>query len=92
MVTEAGLATGETLGALANVWDPDVIIVSGSVANSGRVWWDAVETGFKTEALKAVRGTQIKRGTLGGGAPLIGAAHWASKQLENGEWRWLTVH
>ena len=85
VVTEAGLATGETLGALANVWDPDVIIVSGSVANSGRVWWDAVETGFKTEALKAVSGTQIKRGTLGGGAPLIGAAHWASKQLEIGE-------
>jgi glucokinase len=85
VVTEAGLATGETLGALANVWDPDVIIVSGSVANSGRVWWDAVETGFNTEALKAVSATQIKRGTLGGGAPLIGAAHWASKQLEIGE-------
>lgn len=85
VVTEAGLATGETLGALANAWDPDVIIVSGSVANSGRTWWDAVETGFKAEALKAVGGTQIKRGTLGGGAPLIGAAHWASKQLENGE-------
>ena len=83
VVKTAGRALGESLAGLANSWDPDVIIISGSVANSGDLWWDSVHQGFQGQAMDAVRPTPILRGELGSDAPLLGAAQFVVSQLPN---------
>lgn len=70
----AGMALGGSLGSLCNILDPSAVILSGSVANSGRVWHDALAKGFSSQAMNPVMGTPIVSGQLGGNAPLIGAA------------------
>ncbi|MDO5495063.1 MAG: ROK family protein [bacterium] len=74
VVTTAGRALGEVLGSLANAFDPGVIVLSGSVANSGEVWWNAVREGYGHQAMDPVAGVPLVPGSLGGQAPLIGAA------------------
>lgn len=70
----AGHALGSTLGSVANILDPAAIILSGSVANSGRVWHEALAEGFASQGMDPVLATPILSGALGGDAPLIGAA------------------
>ncbi|QWW18767.1 ROK family protein [Schaalia sp. 19OD2882] len=74
VVEAAGRALGETIGALANVLDPAIIVLSGSVTRSGRTWWQAVRGGYAAQAMNPVAATPIVVGELGGHAPLLGAA------------------
>lgn len=74
VVQRAGRATGESLGSLANILDPGVIVLSGSVVNSGPTWWSEVEAGWRDQAMDPVADTPLVRGQLGGKAPLLGAA------------------
>ncbi len=59
---------------MCNMLDPSVIILSGSVAECGKYWHEALESAFKLQAMPPVQATPIVKGTLGGEAPLIGAA------------------
>lgn len=86
VVDIAGRALGEVLGGLANSWDPHVIIVSGSVANSGELWWDAVRKGFADQAMDAIATCPIIPGTLGGDAPLLGAGSLAWEEARKEVW------
>lgn len=70
----AGRALGEVLGSMVNMLDPSCVILSGSVAQCGPAWRDAMEAAFKEQAMPPVAGTPIVGGELGGNAPLIGAA------------------
>lgn len=70
----AGRALGEVLGSMVNMLDPACIILSGSVAQCGPSWSDALAAGFKEQAMPPVATTPIVDGELGGDAPLIGAA------------------
>ena len=70
----SGRALGEVLGSMCNMLDPSVIILSGSVAECGKYWHEALEAAFKLQAMPPVQATPIVKGTLGGEAPLIGAA------------------
>ncbi|MCH3968680.1 MAG: ROK family protein [Atopobiaceae bacterium] len=70
----AGRALGGVLGSLCNTLDPAGIILSGSVAQSGRVWHEALAEGFASQAMDPVAATPILEGALGGDAPLVGAA------------------
>lgn len=82
VVTEAaGIALGEVIAGLANAWDPAVIILSGSVTNSGLLWWDALNRGFAAQAMDPVASTPLIRGQLGGDAPLFGAAIFAGEGM-----------
>ena len=83
VLTEAGHALGEALGGAANLIDPDVIVISGSVTNAGAVWWEALRAGFEDSALQRTRTIPLVEGVLGGNAPLIGAAAAARQQLHN---------
>ncbi|MBT1173227.1 ROK family protein [Bifidobacterium sp. MA2] len=67
-------ALGECLAGACNLLDPDAVVVSGSVAGAGEVWWDALREGFAAGALPLVAPTPLLPGALGGAAPLIGAA------------------
>lgn len=70
----SGHAIGEVLGSLTNMLDPACIILSGSVAQCGPHWHDAMAAGWAKAVMPPCAGTPIVSGDLGGDAPLIGAA------------------
>lgn len=72
--TRAGRALGEVLGSMCNMLDPTCVILSGSVAQCGHHWSDAMYEAFKGQAMPPVATTPIVGGELGGNAPLVGAA------------------
>lgn len=72
--TRAGRALGEVMGSMCNMLDPSCVILSGSVAQCGPAWSDAMRAGFAEQAMPPVAKTPIIGGDLGGDAPLIGAA------------------
>ncbi len=79
VVHEAGFALGASLGSLANILDPEVIVLSGGVIHQGpdwrsETWRTSVAEGYATQALDPLLETPILIGELEGGAPLIGAA------------------
>ncbi|WP_044091259.1 ROK family protein, partial [Bifidobacterium gallicum] len=71
----------EALGGAVNLLDPDVVVVSGSVAESGALWWDALRAGFADSAMALTRAIPLLPGELGGAAPLIGAAVAAAQVI-----------
>lgn len=77
-------AVGECLGSLANSVDPSIIVLSGSMTRSGRIWWDALAEGYAASAMNAVAGLDLVKGSLGGDAPLLGAVlHYLTRHAES---------
>ncbi len=74
IIKEAGFALGQTSASCANILDPDVVVLSGSVCKAGQAWFDAFCEGYHTEALAPVQDIPIVHAQLGDDAPLIGAA------------------
>ncbi|MDY2777079.1 MAG: ROK family protein [Collinsella sp.] len=79
VIHDAGFALGATLGSLANILDPEVIVLSGGVIHQGpdwrsETWKTSVAEGYASQALDPLLGTPILIGELEGEAPLIGAA------------------
>lgn len=70
----AGFALGESLGSLANIWDPEKIILTGSVTRAGDTWWWAVEAAYRFSTMDALPRPELLRGSLDDDAPLLGAA------------------
>ncbi|MBQ6524730.1 MAG: ROK family protein [Atopobiaceae bacterium] len=70
----SGHAIGEVLGSLVNMLDPDCVILSGSVAQCGDAWHDAMKRGWHEAVMPPVAQTPVVSGELGGNAPLLGAA------------------
>ncbi|MGI6230322.1 MAG: ROK family protein [Tractidigestivibacter sp.] len=70
----SGHAIGEVLGSMCNMFDPDCIILSGSVAQCGDAWHNAMKRGWDEAVMPPVASTPVVSGELGGDAPLIGAA------------------
>jgi glucokinase len=70
----AGFATGRVIGALLNVLDPDVVAVTGGVAEAGGPWYDALTRGIRQEAMDVVADTPVLPATAGSHAALLGAA------------------
>lgn len=67
-------ALGRLLGSVANMIDPGVIVLSGSMTRSGDAWWEALREGYAASAMSLAQNTPVLLGTLGDDAPLIGAA------------------
>lgn len=80
-LADAGAALGEILGGLTNAFDPEAVLVSGSVAKAGPVWWDGVRSGFARELMDPARETPLLTAALGDDAPLLGAAVGLSSYL-----------
>lgn len=72
--TRSGHALGEVLGCMVNMFDPECVILSGSVAKCGPVWHEALKHGWNEAVMPPQAGTPIRDGELGDNAPLIGAA------------------
>ncbi|MDN5820475.1 MAG: ROK family protein, partial [Brachybacterium sp.] len=77
----AGLATGRVIGGLLNVLDPEVVALTGGVAEVGGLWREAVSRGIAREAMDVVADTPVLAATAGGHAALLGAAARALDDL-----------
>lgn len=67
-------ALGRLLGSVANMVDPGVIVLSGSMTRSGDAWWEALREGYAASAMNLAQATPLREGVLGDDAPLLGAA------------------
>lgn len=74
VVRQAGSSLGEALASLADMLDPDLVVVSGSVCDSGEVWGRAFDEAFKARLAPELAGLRVVKAALGSDAPLVGAA------------------
>ena len=74
VIEQAGRALGESIVSWANMFDPETVVLSGSVCGSGEVWSAALRAGMESQMTDAVTGLRVVRAALGDEAPLIGAA------------------
>lgn len=74
VVRTAAAALGESLGSLANTWDPERIVLTGSVTEAGTQWWQQVRQWYQVSAMDSLQDRPLQQGALGDDAPLLGAA------------------
>ncbi len=73
----SGFALGRVLGGLANVLDPDAIVLAGGMSRCGPIWQHAVTSGFAHDAMDIVASTPIRIAPDAGETALLGAAVFA---------------
>ncbi len=76
IIQQAGYALGVSLAGWTNMLDPDLIILSGSVAKAGTLWRDEVSRGFAERISPVQARLPIIDAELGGDAPLVGATEF----------------
>jgi glucokinase len=73
-IRTAAAAAGQAVGGLANVLDPEVVVVSGGLSEAGAPWWRPMEEAMRAELLPALAGLPLLPATLGNAAAIVGAA------------------
>ena len=76
-VVLAATALGRTVGGVANMLDPEVVVISGGLAGAGSLWWDTLSAAVASELMPALDGLPVVTATLGGDAAVLGAARLA---------------
>ncbi|MEO5778520.1 MAG: ROK family protein [Arthrobacter oryzae] len=79
-IAAGAAAAGQAVGGLANILDPEVIVVSGGLADAGAAWWDPMVAAARRELLAPLAGIPVHRAKLGNTAAIVGAAHLVLKQ------------
>jgi glucokinase len=74
VVDEAAGWLGLALGNAANLWDPDLIVLGGGVAEMGERLLEPTRRSYRRTAMLAAKATPIVGAGLGYGAGVIGAA------------------
>jgi glucokinase len=82
VVAEAGRYLGVALASLANIFDPDVIVIGGGVAAAGELLIGPAREELKARALDPMNKTPVKLAELGPEAGMIGAAAMALIELD----------
>lgn len=79
-VHDSASAVGRAIAAAVTVLDPERVVITGSVPRIGAAWWAAMDAAFRAEVIDALQEVPLIPGTLGGDAPLRGAAAsaWAA--------------
>jgi len=67
-------AAGQAVGGLANILDPEVVVVSGGLSDAGAPWWRPMERALRAELLPALLGLPVLPAKLGNAAAVVGAA------------------
>lgn len=73
-IAVAAAAAGQAVGGLANILDPEVVLVSGGLADAGTRWWTPMEAALRAELLPALRAIPVRQAALGNAAAMVGAA------------------
>jgi glucokinase len=74
VIRQAGRSLGESIGSWANILDPELVVISGSVCKAGKPWRDALEQGVAAQLPEQMQGLPIVEAILGNNAPIVGAA------------------
>ncbi|MGO4383349.1 ROK family protein [Specibacter sp. RAF43] len=67
-------AAGQAVGGLVNILDPEVVVISGGLADAGELWWEPMRAALRAELLAPVAGVAVVRASLGNTAAIVGAA------------------
>ncbi|MDR6414617.1 ROK family protein [Pseudarthrobacter sulfonivorans] len=67
-------AAGQAVAGLANILDPEVVVVSGGLSDAGAPWWRPMERALRAELLPALAGLPVLPAKLGNAAAIVGAA------------------
>lgn len=67
-------AAGQAVGGLANILDPEVVVVSGGLSDAGAPWWRPMERAARAELLPVLANLPLLPASLGNAAAIIGAA------------------
>jgi glucokinase len=83
VVAQAGRHLGVALSSLANIFDPDMIVIGGGVSAVGDLLLDPAREELRSRALPPMNKTPVKLAELGGDSGMIGAAAMALAELES---------
>lgn len=81
IVHAMGTALGQGLGIMANILNPELFILGGSILEWYPLLEDKVETGFKEYVMDGLQSTKIVQSQLAGEGGIIGAALYAWDHL-----------
>ncbi len=82
VVADAGRHLGVALASLANIFDPDVIVIGGGVSAVGDLMLEPAREELRSRALDPMNKTLVKLAELGPDAGMIGAAAMALIELD----------
>jgi glucokinase len=74
VITDAAAMLGTVLGGLANLLDPEVIVLGGGVAQIGALLFDPLERALRQQTLTGPDTVPVRPAALGRFAGVIGAA------------------
>ncbi|UJP41571.1 ROK family protein [Cellulomonas palmilytica] len=77
VVHDAATVVGRAIAGVASVLDPEVVVVSGGVAQARGTWWQALQDAVRAEVVDALADLPVRLAELGGAAPVVGAARGA---------------
>jgi glucokinase len=84
VVASIGRRLGAALISLANIFEPDVIVIGGGVIASGELLLGPAREELREGALRPMNETTVAAAELGPDAGMIGAAAMARIELERG--------
>lgn len=76
-VHESAGALGRSIAGVVTVLDPAVVVIGGGMAGAGALWWEAMEDALRAELIDPLADLTVVPATLGGAAPIVGAARAA---------------
>ncbi|OKL46507.1 hypothetical protein BSR29_05980 [Boudabousia liubingyangii] len=79
---ECATATGQALGGLANLLDPEVIVLGGGMANAGDLYWEPLRAAYQAELIPFLKDKPLYPAKLGRYSGIIGAAKLAFANLD----------
>lgn len=74
-------ALGSAIGGVANLIDPEVVVIGGGVTGVGERWWAPMEESLRAELLPPLADLTVLPAALGSSAALVGAARLVWKEL-----------
>ncbi len=84
VIEQSGRALGESIASWADIIDPEVVVVAGSVCKAGPIWRNALQAGLDGFITPEMAGLPVVDAALGDDAPLIGAAEWLLERVREG--------
>ena len=73
-VRTAAAAAGQAAGGLVNILDPEIVVISGGLADAGELWWKPMKAALRRELLDPLVRVPVLRATLKNSAAIVGAA------------------
>ncbi|MDO5534930.1 MAG: ROK family protein [Propionibacteriaceae bacterium] len=80
VIRAAATGLGRTLAGQITCLDPDVVVISGGLAEAGPLWWEPLEATVRSELVEALAGIPIRPAQLGPVAAILGAARTVAVQ------------